>query len=110
MRCSPHLVLPFLALITFGAAQTSVDSLTCVPGSGVTALNTCDTFSSELARCNSTTTKQDYINCLCTQSFFNLIVEYVYPLWLLQNLIFFSCESESRLCSGGTQFDSLSEE
>lgn len=71
------------AFFSFAAAQSGYlggtllfDNTTCVTGPNTT-FTSCNGFYSTLGNCTSNTTSASLVACECTQSFFNLILEYV---------------------------------
>ncbi len=54
------------------AAQSTFDTASCVPGSGVTTFANCNYFFSEVAVCSSSAGAS--LSCWCKQSFFDAII------------------------------------
>jgi hypothetical protein len=68
-----------LTLLGFGIhGVSSRTTVLCVPGSPITTPTICNKFYDDLAKCSGTSTDKAYLNCLCTQAFFDQMLECVF--------------------------------
>jgi len=81
-------IIPSFAV--FAAAQSSLFSTSCVPGSQQTAFPNCDRFNNYTTCAVPSNTNEEWKDCLCNQDYINSLP---------------GCESEVRLCFLDTRLD-----
>jgi hypothetical protein len=73
-----HSALLAVLLILFSpiAAQYSTfdPAILCTKGNSVT-LSTCNNYFSQIDKCATITSNQELVDCMCTQSYFSMIIE-----------------------------------